>query len=379
MSYILIVEDDDFLRQACLDTLEMQNFPCIACSNISEALMVIQRKKISVVFSDVCLNDENGFDLLIHVKKTNQNINVIMMTSFGTIQEAVKAIKNGASDYLIKPFEPNVLIEKAKKFYQKNVNFDDNEKEIISEDANSIKLMALAKKVAQSDATVLITGPSGTGKEILAEVIRKNSARSEKPFVAINCAAIPENMLEAMLFGYEKGAYTGAIQSTPGKFELAQDGTILLDEISEMSLPLQAKILRVIQEREVERLGGKKSIKLNVRIIATTNKDLLSQVKKGLFREDLYYRLNVFPIYSHPLAKRKNDIIPLAKFFIKKYSNSNQNIELSSLAIKKLKEYSWPGNVREMENVIQRSLILCNGSEILEEDIPLSLEEEIMS
>ena len=245
---------------------------------------------------------------------------------------------------------------------------------MVIEDPKSIKIYNLAKKVALSDASVLIEGSSGSGKEVLAHYIHRHSSRANEPFVAINCAAIPDNMLEATLFGYEKGAYTGAHQACPGKFEQAQDGTLLLDEISEMNLSLQAKILRVLQEKEVERLGSRKMIKLNVRIIATTNRSLRDYVEEKQFREDLYFRLNVFPMLLPNLNDRKQDILPLCNYFLSKYSN--KLITLSDCAKDILQSYSWVGNVRELENVIQRSLILAgNSSDITAEHIILHVKD----
>jgi two-component system response regulator FlrC len=238
-------------------------------------------------------------------------------------------------------------------------------------DKQSKELLILAEKVAATDASVMVLGPSGSGKEVLAQYIHYCSNRAEQPFVAINCAAIPENMLEATLFGYEKGAFTGAIQACPGKFEQAQNGTILLDEITEMDMGLQAKILRVLQEREVERLGGRKTISLNVRVIATSNRELREAVKEGKFREDLYYRLNVFPLTWLPLAERRDDIIPLAKHLIERHCQKSGAAipEFTGAARSKLISYQWPGNVRELDNVIQRALILCSNQQIDSTDL----------
>jgi two-component system response regulator FlrC len=242
-------------------------------------------------------------------------------------------------------------------------------------DPTSHQLLKLSEKVAASDATVMVLGPSGSGKEVLARFIHDRSQRSEQPFVAINCAAIPENMLEATLFGYEKGAFTGALQACPGKFEQAQNGTILLDEITEMDLALQAKLLRVLQEKEVERLGSRKTIELDVRVIATSNRDLRQAVDEGKFREDLYYRLNVFPLVWLPLHKRSGDILPLAKHLIERHKGVNQRLpSLTASASNKLQQHTWPGNVRELENVIQRALILCNGQQIDASDLMIEFD-----
>jgi two-component system response regulator FlrC len=277
-------------------------------------------------------------------------------------------MKDGACNYMAKPFAPEVLLNMVNQYMPLAMN--DGE-EPIAEDKQSIELLNLARKVATTDASVMVLGPSGSGKEVLAQYVHMHSARANKPFVAINCAAIPENMLEATLFGYEKGAFTGAIQACPGKFEQAQGGTILLDEITEMDLGLQAKILRVVQEREVERLGGRKTIQLDVRVIATSNRDLRDAVKEGIFREDLYYRLNVFPLTWLPLADRRDDIIPLAKHMIERVCQKNGDIipDFTANARSKLMAYHWPGNVRELDNVMQRALILHSDHQIDAQDI----------
>jgi two-component system response regulator FlrC len=293
------------------------------------------------------------------------------MTAYGKVADAVSAIQNGAVDYITKPFNANDLIHKVNAIAKSSCVTQDN---IIHEDAQTKRIVELATQVSQSDASVLISGESGTGKEIFAQYIHNSSKRKAHPFVAINCAAIPENMLESILFGYEKGAFTGAYQSTMGKLEQGNNGTILLDEISEMPLFLQAKLLRVLQEREVERLGAKKMTKLDIRIIATTNRKLAQEVAEGTFRQDLYFRLNVFPLHIPPLRSRIDDIIPLSTYFIQKYTHDNPKFTLSMDAKRKLISYSWPGNIRELQNVIQRAIILSKNNHIEAED--LSFEEK---
>jgi two-component system response regulator FlrC len=274
----------------------------------------------------------------------------------------VEAIRNGAVDYLVKPFKPQLLVETISR-YVTSANAGENDQPV-AVDPVSLQLLQLAKRVAETDSTVLICGESGTGKEVLARYIHQQSNRAKQPFVAINCAAIPENMLEGMLFGHEKGAFTGAYSSAPGKFEQANGGTLLLDEISEMDIGLQAKILRVIQEREVERLGGRKVIDLDVRIIATTNRQLGEEVKAGRFREDLYYRLSVFPLQWQPLRDRPQDIVPLAKKILQLHISKmgRTPVDLDGTAIAALKAHLWPGNVRELDNVMQRALIMQPGN-----------------
>jgi two-component system response regulator FlrC len=297
---------------------------------------------------------------------------VVLITAFGQVQKAVEAIRAGAVDYLMKPFEPEQLIETL-RLHAGVVGLSAFEPPI-AEDAGSRQLLQLARRVAETDSTVLITGESGTGKEVLAQYIHQHSARSEQPFVAINCAAIPENMLEATLFGHEKGSFTGAIASAPGKFELAEGGTILLDEISEMPQGLQAKLLRVLQEREVERVGGRKPISLDIRVLATSNRDLAGEVAAGRFREDLDYRLSVFPLAWQPLRQRPADILPLAERLLAKYVKKMNHapIRLSPQAQASLVNHAWPGNVRELDNAIQRALILQQGGLIQPQDLCLT-------
>ncbi len=370
MSYsVLIVEDDNDLREALKETLTMAGYVPETAINGEDALDVIQEKSIDMVISDVQMAKMDGIKLLKRIKTIQVDLPVILMTAFGTIQQAVDVMQTGAVDYLVKPFQPEVLVSKVSQFLptvltETNAGF-------IAIDSKTQELMEIAKRVADSDATLLISGESGTGKEVMAQYIHKQSNRSKQAFVAINCAAIPENMLEAILFGYQKGAYTGAYKACPGKFEQAQNGTLLLDEISEMSLALQAKLLRVLQEKEVERLGDQNSIALNVRVIATSNRNMRKEVIAGLFREDLYYRLNVFPIKMPALRERKDDIVPIAKYLLARAASENNVLcpEISSDVCKTLQTYSWPGNVRELDNVMQRALILQASGLITENEI----------
>lgn len=368
MQPILIVEDDADLREALEDTLSLEGWPYISAENGKEALVAMKKQAVSLVVSDVNMPLMDGHQLLAAVQENWPGLPVVLMTAYGSIDQAVDAMRKGVADYLVKPFDPEVLVKVIKPLLQaqaggKQLKAD----QPIVEDPTSRELLNLASRVAKSDASVMIGGESGTGKEVLARFIHAESERADKPFIAINCAAIPESLLEATLFGYEKGAFTGANVSTPGKFEQADGGTILLDEITEMPLELQAKLLRVIQEQEVERLGGRKVLKLNVRILATSNRNLKQTVADGLFREDLYYRLNVFPLAWPPLRARPADIVPLAKFLIVKHAQRmgvKRLPELHPEAAKKLKEHTWPGNVRELENVVQRALILATGDQI---------------
>ncbi|KGJ97019.1 sigma-54-dependent transcriptional regulator [Colwellia psychrerythraea] len=354
---ILIVEDDAGLREALVDTLSLAGYDCVEADSGEAALLELKKQQVDIVISDVQMGGMSGLSLLKSIKSQHTNLPVLLMTAYGTIDDAVQAMQDGACNYIAKPFAPQVLLNMVSQYIPlKTVN----KKDPIVADKRSLDLLVLAKKVASTAASVMILGPSGSGKEVLAQYVHNHSKRSAQPFIAINCAAIPENMLEATLFGYEKGAFTGAIQACPGKFEQAQGGTILLDEITEMDLSLQAKILRVLQEREVERLGGRKTISLDVRVIATSNRDLKAAVKDGLFREDLYYRLNVFPLSWLPLAQRVDDIFVLAQHLVARHcQNNGDNIpEFTAAARSKLNAYHWPGNVRELDNVIQRALIL---------------------
>ena len=366
-STILVVEDDQALAEALQDTLVTVGYNVIMAEHGRMALTELESNSVNLIVSDINMPQMSGDVLLKRVKTLYPDIPVMLMTAYGTIEQAVDAMRDGAVDYMVKPFEAEVLINMVSRYVGESAEDTD----MVMVDSASSELATIAKRVADSDATIMITGESGTGKEVLARFIHKNSSRAEQPFIAINCAAIPENMLEATLFGYEKGAYTGAYKASPGKFELAQGGTILLDEISEMDVGLQAKLLRVLQEKEVERLGGSKIIELDVRVLATSNRDMQEVVADGKFREDLYYRLNVFPLHLLPLCDRPDDIIPLAKKLLEKHALSAHRAipVLKEESTQKLVEYSWPGNVRELDNVVQRALILQSGDLILENDI----------
>lgn len=374
---ILVVEDDGDLREAICDMLELNDLSYIEAENGMQAEKKLQEHQPALVLSDVQMSPGNGYQLLDHINNNHSGTPVILMTAYGSIPQAVDAIQAGAVDYLVKPFEVSDLISTLQQHLNSSAGNQSNK--MIAEDPASLQLVQLAKKVAQSEATVLLNGESGVGKEVVSQFIHQNSLRHEGPFVAINCAAIPENMLEAALFGYEKGAFTGAIKTTKGKFEQAQGGTLLLDEISEMDLALQAKLLRVIQERQVERLGGNKMIDLDVRLIATTNRDLKQEVEQKRFREDLFYRLNVFPVQVPPLRHRPDDIIPIAEKLVAVYNRAaGHPIQLSDGARQRLIEHAWPGNVRELDNVIQRAMILKQGHEIKADDIMLEMDTAIM-
>ncbi len=358
---ILIVEDDDALRDALCLTLECAGHKVTGAADGPAALRLLERHAYNLVASDLKMVPMDGLQLLAQIRAHHPQLPVLLMTAFGDVDKAVSAMRGGACDFLLKPFEPKVLLEYVARY----ANTPPPDERLIAADPRTVNLLSLSARVALSDATVLLTGESGTGKEVFARYIHEQSARKGAPFVAINCAAIPENLLEATLFGYEKGAFTGAQTAQAGKFEQADGGTLLLDEISEMPLALQAKLLRVLQEREVERVGGKKPIHLDIRVLATSNRDMAAEVVAGRFREDLYYRLNVFPLHIPSLRERPGDIAPLARHFAKVHSErmgGTARIAAETEAI--LAAQSWPGNVRELENTVQRALILA-GPDII--------------
>ena len=352
-----------------------------------EAIALFKEEPFDVVLTDLKMPGKSGLDVLEEVLRLSPQTSVLLMTAFATAQTAVQAMKKGAYDYLIKPFdfeEVRLKIEhilKEKALQQENVGLKEqlqtrfSFENIIGHSGTMQDVFKLVKKVSDADTTVLIRGESGTGKELIALAIHRNSHRAEKPFIAVNCAAIPENLLESELFGYEKGAFTGADRRKPGRFELAADGTIFLDEIGDLSPALQAKILRVLQNKTFERLGGTEALQMKARIIAATNRDLEAAVKDGHFREDLYYRINVFPIFLPPLRNRKEDIPELIEHFVARYSK--KPLKIAPNFIHALQAYRWPGNVREMENIIERAVILTDGDELTVEHLPPHLTHGI--
>ncbi|WP_439856997.1 sigma-54-dependent transcriptional regulator [Pseudomonas syringae] len=370
---VLLVEDDLSLREALGETLELAGYDYQAVGSAEEALVAADAQPFSLVISDVNMPGMDGHQLLSLLRSRHPQLPVLLMTAHGAVERAVDAMRQGAADYLVKPFEPKALIALVARHALGRLEPAERDGPIAVEPA-SIQLLNLASRVAKSDSTVLISGESGTGKEVLARFIHQNSPRADKPFIAINCAAIPDNMLEATLFGHEKGSFTGAIAAQAGKFEQADGGTILLDEISEMPLGLQAKLLRVLQEREVERVGARKPIVLDIRVVATTNRDLAGEVAAGRFREDLFYRLSVFPLAWQALRQRTADILPLAERLLAKHVNKMKHapVRLSAEAQQCLVSYPWPGNVRELDNAVQRALILQQGGVIQAQDFCLS-------
>jgi two-component system response regulator FlrC len=382
-----VVEDDASLREALSDILELAGCHVTAVDSGESALRSLASQgqiredlrhgPVDLVVSDVQMAAMDGHALLREIKARWPSLPVVLMTAYGSIGQAVAAMRDGAADYLVKPFEAEVLIEMVGRLTSlPNPVAGVGTGNLVAVDSRTRDIAELACRVAGCDATVMISGESGTGKEVFARLIHDQSPRRDGPFVAINCAAIPETMLESTLFGYEKGAFTGAYQARAGKFEQAQHGTLLLDEISEMAISLQAKLLRVLQEREVERLGGRHAIPLDVRVLATTNRHLRDEVSAGRFREDLFYRLNVFPLQLPPLRERAEDIVPLAISFIAAYAPAGMRIRLAGDAELALRAHTWPGNIRELQNAIQRALILQTGGILRAADIRF---EEIVS
>jgi two-component system response regulator FlrC len=361
---VLIVEDDAALREALTDTLELSGYRVLAAASAEAAVDVLGRESPGLVLSDVQMPGMDGHELLRRIKAKAPGLPVVLMTAYGQIERAVEAMRDGAEDYLAKPFETDRLVAVVAR-YLRNAPRPDG-RGPVANDSASLALLEIVRKVAATDVNVLLSGESGVGKEVYARYLHEQSARASGSFVAVNCAAIPENLVEATLFGHEKGAFTGAQASQPGKFEQAQGGTLLLDEVSEIPLHIQAKLLRVLQEKSVERVGARALIPLNVRVVAASNRDLAGWVREGRFREDLYYRLNVFPVEIPALRQRRADILPLARHFLALYADAvgRGGFRLSAAAEAELTGYDWPGNIRELGNVLQRAMILAPAATI---------------
>jgi len=380
---ILIVEDEKNVRETLEYSLR-DSYNLYLASDGKKALEIITTKNIDLVLLDIRLPEINGLALLERIKDLNKNIQVIMLTAVITVDSAVKAMKLGAYDYIVKPFdlkELTMLMDKAlekRSLEQENIYLKTElEKvggfeKIIGKSEKIRSIFKTIRDVSKGDSTVLITGESGTGKELVARAIHNQSKRGKKLFVPVNCAAIPENLLESELFGYEKGAFTGAYERHLGKFEIANGGTIFLDEISTMPMPMQAKLLRVLQERVIDRVGGTAQIEIDVRVISATNTDLKTEVDNKRFRGDLYYRLNVIPVNIPPLREREEDIPLLINYFLDKYNKEfgKKMIGISKDAMEALTSYSWPGNIRELENLIERLVVLCDREIISKDKLP---------
>jgi DNA-binding NtrC family response regulator len=383
---VLLVEDKESMAQMLRETLAAEGYATVIARDGAEGIRQIGENRFDLVLSDLKLPKKDGLEVLRSSKAENPLTPVILMTAYGSVDVAVAAIKEGAFDFITKPFDTDhllLLIRRAletQKLCAENILLRDElaskfgAPRIIGKSAGIVEVAQQVQKVAQAKTTVLLLGESGTGKELFARAIHNLSPRSEYPFVPINCAAIPRELLESELFGHEKGAFTGADARKIGKFELADKGTIFLDEIAEMDLSLQAKLLRAIQEGEIERVGGLKSVKIDVRIVAASNKDIEKAIEEKLFREDLFYRLNVFPVTIPPLRERKDDIPLLVEFFIQKYCREVKSApkSMSKDALDALINYPWKGNVRELENCIERAVILCDGETITTDHITLN-------
>jgi len=375
---VIVLEDDVIVRANLENFLRRQRFDVASAGTLAAARDYLNKDNFDLIFMDMRLPDGEGIDLLKQLQARPQRPLAVVMTGFGSVESAVDCMKNGAFDYIIKPFSTDQIeftLRKAQEFNQLlKVNTllsqesDDGESELIGRSQAMENLRSLIRKVARTQATVLIQGESGTGKELVARAFYRESPRSSAPFIKVNCAAVPENLIESEFFGHERGAFTGALTKREGRFELAHGGTILLDEISEISPGVQAKLLRVLQERELERVGGNRTIKVDVRVIATTNRDLAQSVEKKEFRQDLFFRLNVVPVHVPALRDRREDIQILATEFMRRLSRKHGvHIKgFTDTALQVLNEHSWPGNVRELQNVVERAVIMCSDNGILE-------------
>jgi len=381
---ILVIDDDGAQRNILMGYLEKKGFTIYSASSGNEGIKLVKNNLIDIVLSDYKMPDKTGIEVLEEVKKLNPEISFVILTAYGTIENAVKAMRFGAFDYISKPVDLDELdlmmeriienknlqseIRLLKSQLQERYKFDS----FISHSSKMEEALSLAYRAAGSKATILITGESGTGKEVLAKSIHFISSRKDKPFIAVNIPALPETLLESELFGHEKGAFTGAEKAKKGRFELADKGTIFLDEIGDIPLNLQVKLLRVLQEHQIEKLGSAEIIDIDVRIIAATHQNLEEKIKDGSFREDLYYRLNIISIHIPSLRERKEDIVPLTEYFIEKYSKENNKVKvnLSKEAIDLLMKFDFPGNVRELENIIERAVVLSRSEVITVNDLP---------
>lgn len=387
---VLVVDDEKNITFVIKAILEKGGFKVDTQNNPLEALKALSQPDhgYSAVITDLYMPEMNGMVLLDEIKSTQPELPVIMITAFGTVESAVEALKKGAFDYVTKPFEQGEILaiaEKASNTFglRQREPFVDNPEQLITHSVLIGKspqmqdVHRVIQKVASSPSTVLITGESGTGKEIVAVELHRLSDRADKPFIKINCAAIPHNLIESELFGYEKGAFTGAVNSKPGRFELAHQGTIFLDEVADMPMEMQVKLLRSIQEQEFERVGGLQTIKIDVRIIAATNKDIQKEIREGRFREDLFYRLNVVPISLAPLRERRADIEDLVYFFTRKFNERlHKHIEtIDQVCLQRLLTFSWPGNIRQLENVLERAVLMSEGNILRLQDLPAELVE----
>jgi DNA-binding NtrC family response regulator len=379
---ILVIDDESEMRSALSHALTRNGFSVESAASGMEALVKIKKDPFSLVITDIKMPEMSGMEVLGAVKKLAPGVPVIVITAYGSIHNAVEAMQAGAADYLLKPFSFETLNATVKKVLdcldgngrrdaKQNTKIQSTVKTLITNNLKLLDILKLAKSVATSRSTILIQGESGTGKELLAAYIHENSGFKDEPYVAVNCAALPDTLAESELFGHEKGAFTGAVNRKMGKFELAKHGTVVLDEISEMTLPLQAKLLRVLQEREIDRVGGSRSVPMHARVVAISNVDLKKAISEQKFREDLYYRINVVPFTIPPLAERKGDIPLLVEHFLEKYGqlNNQDKKKISDAAMAQLVNKEWKGNIRELENSIERAVLIGSGPELLPEHL----------
>jgi len=390
---ILIVDDDESIRIGCMKTLDDEGYRVKVVENGQECLALMKKESFDVILLDLRMPGIDGMDVLNAIRENDPNSEVIVITGYATIDSAVDAIKKGAYDYIPKPFTPTVLCSVVRKAVdhcrQKleeaclflSLNEATESDEIIGRSDAIKRIVMLIKKVALTDSNVLVTGETGVGKELIAKTIHRLSARREKPFVTVDCGVLVESLFESELFGHTRGSFTGAIETTQGKFELAHGGTIFLDEIANISYAMQSRLLRVIQEKEISKVGSSKKVKVDVRIISATNRNLVNEINKGHFREDLYYRVNVFPIHIPPLRERRDDILPLAQYFLKKFTANNKKPikKFTEKALGILELYDWPGNVRELKNCVERAVVTCDGDNINTYDLSLVHFEETES
>jgi two-component system, NtrC family, response regulator AtoC len=379
---ILVVDDDPDIREVLADRLESLGYRVLTAANGMEGLETLERQNPQLVLLDIEMPGMNGLEMLGQIRKREHDVPVIMITAYGTIERAVEAMKEGAYDFIPKPFEPDhvaLIVSKAleRDTLKREVEIlaeelDERHRMVVGQSPQMNRALDVARKAAASRSTILLLGESGTGKEIFARAIHSWSDRRNQPFVAINCVGLSKALLESELFGHEKGAFTGALQVKKGKMELAHGGSVFLDEVGDISTELQTKLLRFLQEREFERVGGTKPISVDVRIIAATNRDLNGAVRDGQFREDLYYRLNVIPLTLPPLRERKEDIPGLANYFLGRFASETKKnfARITEEALKKLAAYDWPGNVRELANVIESAVVLGQGPELMPHDLP---------
>ncbi len=382
---VLVVDDDTLVNEFLVETLQRAGYECRAVYSGEEGVREFQQAPYDIVILDLKMKEMDGIAVLKHIKQIEPNTTVIMMTAYGTVETAVKAIKLGAYDFLLKPVSPETIehmlsrVTEMIRLRKENENFradlEHSFQQMIGKSRVMKSVFDLIRSVADARSTVMITGASGTGKEMVARAIHYSSNRSNGPFIKLNCAALPETLVEAELFGYEKGAFTDAKKTNRGRFELADGGTLLLDEISEMPLNLQSKLLRVIQEREFERIGSSTTINVDVRIIATSNRNLKQYIAEGKFREDLFFRLNVIPVHLPDLDERREDIPLLVEHFIDKYNreNSKEIQGIDPIAMRLLMNYHWPGNIRELENLVERAVVTSHSDTLTDDDFPTEL------